>query len=48
MLVPMKREDFEDAVKPVLEAPLSDGQQRENWERTIAELTQWDKIDRQK
>ncbi len=44
----MKREDFEDTVKPVLGAPLSDSQQRENREPTIAELTQWYKIDRQK
>ncbi|MCY3955239.1 MAG: hypothetical protein OXF47_04500 [Nitrospira sp.] len=43
----MKREDFEDAVKPVLSAPLSDGQQRENREQTVAELTQWYKIDQQ-
>ena len=36
----MKREDFEDAVKPVLGAPLSDSQQLENREPTQEELNQ--------
>ena len=38
--VPMKREDFEDAVKLVLGAPLSDSQQRENREPTQEDLNQ--------